>query len=1372
MNRNNIFNFVKYAIFAGILYFIMKKIPSINIREYEILMLVVIIGAGLYSYECLLEGYYQSSKLNNDSSKLERFSSDSKNTLDNTLELDVDINDKYQKLDKPYSISNEIIQKARDAANKKRKEEENLLITIETIKKAKKEKEDAKKLKEKLSKNINNLSDIKSKLNNKIDKQNMIIDTKKDASSAKLKKSKYKNKLKSVITDIKDKKNKFNESINEINETNKIIDLAKEKINKSKEIIKSESNNINKLKLKMSKSNNIPNFKINKNNIQHDENVVPLSEDSNFYGINDILDSTPLGKLSNKLISTKKSLDNIKKGVLTGDIPNYDLIDEEIDGINDDFINNDLAKKNIIKVNNKIDRNPDFLQNDLSENTNKKIIYVDDENISEDSIFINPNDEVSDLNLSKNFSSRNKLMKERSEINSKSNNKNINRINFVDSKQFKKLKNKVNYKINEESEESEESDESEESNKNMPLVQDSVNLPVAVDIKDRNKYSGVKSSSSIKSKKQNQLKDMEKNKRQINNMVYRDKNVGVFSEEIEKNVDSDIKKLHNELINPNTLNPEDLSKYGLNKFDIQDEIAGNSGIKDYDDVFQESNFKLINDLDNKGIVRNKYKSTEPKVLRIENAFIKGTNDSQKILVDPSTGMEIKINNLEDDYVKIDKKTGKKYVIVENDEEPGSVKKIFIDNNSNTTEIVVDPRRVKLNKYKSKQVTTKPNLLSMGDTLGLDMSDTLGLDMGDTLGLDLDIDDIAYINPTKSNIKRKSVDNKSIYKKKSSSVDSVLDESKFNVPNNYEMKYNNKLKKRDIISEKKGVISNLIKNARMKSEKVINEKKLNKNMKVVKKVIKDIDDIMIQQDESEESKESEESEESKESNRKSNSSLEISFKIKNVDYYKIPKSKKLSIIQDVKARYAVNLGISRNLIEVELLPGSLVINVRINFSKANLNRNVIAKKMIEYNKSVKEEVINTVSNVLNIKSVKIDNTHPDMVIKEIELKPKLNMISDQKPRSKIITNTKRINNTIKEESEDVIDEDSEDSEDSEYSEDSEDSEDTDDVIPIIPDQPVANTLDGISPQNELRQLQKSRGPRPVPNLPKIQATVKAKSNKELINEIEKEMEEEPTELAGGLRLRSKTEIKEIQKEVRKAETKNAIKKLKDNIEGKPVFRTKEEKVKYHRHDVVHDEISTVKRNLLDKIDDLKDNIKSNNKTETVTEIEKRNVKILLKELLSHKILNLEEVDEIYSSAKKGDVNLENLIKVLEKLRDSTTKKFKDSGSVSGSVTGSVTGKKSSYGDMKYDELPIEKRTPLGDQLPPDDWDNQYTLLNTDKWSVPQRKPPLCIASNNMDPLPSNESGYPMLLKEWDNSRVISNTYINKKWANDQIDTSDN
>ena len=58
----------------------------------------------------------------------------------------------------------------------------------------------------------------------------------------------------------------------------------------------------------------------------------------------------------------------------------------------------------------------------------------------------------------------------------------------------------------------------------------------------------------------------------------------------------------------------------------------------------------------------------------------------------------------------------------------------------------------------------------------------------------------------------------------------------------------------------------------------------------------------------------------------------------------------------------------------------------------------------------------------------------------------------------------------------------------------------------------------------------------------------------------------------------------------------------------------------------------------------------------------------------------------------------------------------------------------------------------------------------EWTVPQTRPKLCIATSNIDPLPSNTPGYPMSLKEWDSSRVISNTYINKKWAMDQVDSS--
>ena len=51
-----------------------------------------------------------------------------------------------------------------------------------------------------------------------------------------------------------------------------------------------------------------------------------------------------------------------------------------------------------------------------------------------------------------------------------------------------------------------------------------------------------------------------------------------------------------------------------------------------------------------------------------------------------------------------------------------------------------------------------------------------------------------------------------------------------------------------------------------------------------------------------------------------------------------------------------------------------------------------------------------------------------------------------------------------------------------------------------------------------------------------------------------------------------------------------------------------------------------------------------------------------------------------------------------------------------------------------------------------------------------KPELCIKNSNVNPLPSNEPGYPMALKEWDSSRSFTNQYINKKWAMDQADSS--
>jgi hypothetical protein len=91
------------------------------------------------------------------------------------------------------------------------------------------------------------------------------------------------------------------------------------------------------------------------------------------------------------------------------------------------------------------------------------------------------------------------------------------------------------------------------------------------------------------------------------------------------------------------------------------------------------------------------------------------------------------------------------------------------------------------------------------------------------------------------------------------------------------------------------------------------------------------------------------------------------------------------------------------------------------------------------------------------------------------------------------------------------------------------------------------------------------------------------------------------------------------------------------------------------------------------------------------------------------------------------------------------------------------------DMKYNELPEDFLRPIGEGL--GKWsDNEYTILNTDKWRVPMPRPPVCISSSKpCEPCPLMTDGYPMNLKEWDNSRKVTNIEINKKWANDQLDS---
>ena len=90
-------------------------------------------------------------------------------------------------------------------------------------------------------------------------------------------------------------------------------------------------------------------------------------------------------------------------------------------------------------------------------------------------------------------------------------------------------------------------------------------------------------------------------------------------------------------------------------------------------------------------------------------------------------------------------------------------------------------------------------------------------------------------------------------------------------------------------------------------------------------------------------------------------------------------------------------------------------------------------------------------------------------------------------------------------------------------------------------------------------------------------------------------------------------------------------------------------------------------------------------------------------------------------------------------------------------------------MKYSDLPADYYKPLGDKIA-NQWDNEFTILNTDKWQVPHSRPPVCISNGPCKVCPSDTVRYPVNLKDWDDSRVVSNIKINKKWADDQAKSS--
>ena len=90
------------------------------------------------------------------------------------------------------------------------------------------------------------------------------------------------------------------------------------------------------------------------------------------------------------------------------------------------------------------------------------------------------------------------------------------------------------------------------------------------------------------------------------------------------------------------------------------------------------------------------------------------------------------------------------------------------------------------------------------------------------------------------------------------------------------------------------------------------------------------------------------------------------------------------------------------------------------------------------------------------------------------------------------------------------------------------------------------------------------------------------------------------------------------------------------------------------------------------------------------------------------------------------------------------------------------------EMKYTELPPEMHQPLGtyDNTFTNDFDHGYTLLNTDKWSVPMRRPPVCIQEKECPVCPSMASGSLMYVKDFPMETKIPEK-INMEYVQDKI-----
>lgn len=188
------------------------------------------------------------------------------------------------------------------------------------------------------------------------------------------------------------------------------------------------------------------------------------------------------------------------------------------------------------------------------------------------------------------------------------------------------------------------------------------------------------------------------------------------------------------------------------------------------------------------------------------------------------------------------------------------------------------------------------------------------------------------------------------------------------------------------------------------------------------------------------------------------------------------------------------------------------------------------------------------------------------------------------------------------------------------------------------------------------------------------------------------------------------------------------------------------------------IQNVKTQLEREINDLKEQLQSRIDLTSGDKIANKYLEALLIDLNERELIDMNDIENIKIKLKSRLLTLDEVISSLETLKKEGKGKVKPK-------------EHKSKDDRDYNELPSDFLEPIGDKIA-NEWANEYSILNTDKWKVPTMRPPVCINNSPCKVCPSDSSTYPVSLMKWDDSRKVSQNKINKQWAMDQSNSQPN